>query len=669
MEFISLIPFPTKIAILFLVIIPAIVVGILRLTLYNRLQEMNSRTSRLLLGGDAEGIQPPIVDRLRTRYQKASKVLEHVNTIALIDSVYQDETISYSNLKIQVDRADGITRVLPNLLIAFGLIGTFLGITSNLTTISTIVTSFSQNNPNIGGLVQGLQKPLEDMGTAFSASLFGLLFGSILTIVNTIYNTGIAKYQLIASLEDYLDNIYKPTVEGNTRLDAAIDRMVDQQQEFLTRFHENVGAVLERSFGKAADRIADECSRINQIAENVYTNFSNAAGTIYTGANTFQQAASILEHQAQNSTDFIHEFKSGIEVFKLTADRIETTNIIESLDRVLVELNTNQQAFTNSTKTLEDSLVGITTSNQIATQLAQQVYETWQESTTQIIAASETISAGAGIFQQTANALEGQTEIILELIPQFQTGVDAFGAAADRIQTNNIIKDLDAILTNLNTTQAAFSSSTQTLSVGVEGMMSSHQQTNISIDRVYQELESATSKLQQGATDLINAAHIIRDSSLAIDLTNAADRWQNAQSEFNNSTIIFSQSAKDIQPVAAKLEPAIISIDRATNTLQQFGLEVVSLSKHNSQISESTQAAIAGFDLNYQKILNSTELSIQDIGTANRANWQSLVNILEPKIQADRESLQRLLSVIEKLEIIVSGINGVNSDSGISRKN
>ena len=98
------------------------------------------------------------------------------------------------------------------------------------------------------------------------------------------------------------------------------------------------------------------------------------------------------------------------------------------------------------------------------------------------------------------------------------------------------------------------------------------------------------------------------------------------------------------------------------------------MSKNNIQVSESTQTAIDGFNRNYLKVLNNTDLSIQDINMTNRANWQSLVNILEPKIQTDRESLQRLLAVIEKLEIIVSNIDNVNSRDpsglqGISQSN
>jgi exonuclease VII small subunit len=660
MQIFTLIPSETWASILILVVISSAAIA-LRLTLYKKLEETNKKTSRLLSGGEPEGNQPPIVDRLRKRYQKASKKLEHVNTPALIDSVYKEERVRFLFLNLQYDRADGITRALPNLLIAFGLIGTFWGITSNLTNISSIVTGFSQSNPDVSKLVQGLQLPLRDMGVAFSTSLFGLLAGSILTVVNTTCSISIAKYQLISGLEDYLDNIYKPTVEGNTRLDTAIDRMVTQQQEFLTRFHENVGAALERSFGKAANQIAEECGRINQIAENVYTNFSNAAGTMSTGASTFQYAAKSLESQTKTLANSLDGFKSGVDTFRIAANRIENNNIIQNLDRVLAELNNTQQAFTSSTQILQDSLIGITDSNQTAAQLAQQVYETWQDSTTQIVAASETIGAGAIIFQKASTSLEEQSQTVACLIPQLKTGVDTFVAAANKVKTNNIIKHLNTLVENIGVTQSAFATSTETLATGVEGILSSHQQATQIAEQVYQGLEKTTNSIQLGANNFVNAAQIIRDSSLATDLNSVANKWQNAQAEFTNSTTIFSQATQNLQPVTAKLEPAITSIDRAVNSLQQVGVEVVSLSKNNVQVSESTQNAIDGFNRNCLKVLNNTDLSIQDLSTTNKSNWQSLVNILEPKIQTDRDSLKRLLTVIEKLEKIVSNIDNTNS--------
>jgi exonuclease VII small subunit len=660
MQIFNLIPFITWLSILICVVIPAIATIMLRLVLHTRIK------------GITRDKTPEFFNQIEERYKEASNKSEYVNTPAIVDSMYQRQIIDCWKWKIQLDRAEAITRVLPNLLIAFGLIGTFVGITSNLASISTIVTNLDPNNPNVANLLKGLELPLRDMGVAFSTSLFGLLFGSILTGVNTLWNTSIAKYQLISSLEDHLDNSYN---KGNTRLDAAIERMVTQQHDFLLRFHENVGKVLETSFGKAANQISEECSRINSIAENVYTNFANAAGTISTGATTFEYAANSLELQTKTLANSLDKFQGGVETFNVAANKLAQNNIIQNIDRVLAELNTTQQAFTSSTITLQSSLIGITSSNQTAAQLAQQVYETWQDSTNQIVAASETIGAGAIIFQQATTSLEAQTQTVVEIIPQLKAGVDTFVAAANKVKTNNIIKHLNTLVENLGVTQSAFASSTATLAAGVEGIMSSHQQATQIAEQVYQGLELTTSSIQSGANNFESAAQIIHNSSLSIDLTltNAAHQWQNTQTEFNNSTAVFSQAAQNIEPIFAKLDPVIGSIDRAVNNLQIVSSEVVNLSKNTLESSESTQTAITGFDRNYQQVLNSTRLSIEEINKINSYSWQSLIDSLNLKSQNDRQqSLQsieaikahysqislpdsayftRLLTILEKLEI------------------
>ncbi len=624
MQIFTLIPFLTWLAILICVVLPAVGAIILRLVLHKRIKEIS------------EDKTPEFFNHIQERYQEASKKLEYVNTNAIIDSMYQRQLINCWKCKIQLDGAEGITRVLPNLLIAFGLIGTFIGITSNLASISAIVTNLDPNNPNIGNLLKGLELPLRDMGIAFSTSLFGLLFGSILTGVNTLWNTNIAKHQLISRLEDHLDNICN---NGNTRLDLAVETMVTQQKQFLDRFHDNVGRVLADSFGAAAENITKECSEANQLAISTYTKLHNAAGTIATGASTFQYAATSLETQTQNLANSLNEFTSGVETFKIAANQIEQNNIIQNLDRVLAQLNTSQQAFTNSTQTLQDSLVGITNSNKTAAQLAKQVYETWQDSTSQIVAASETIGAGAIIFQQSTNSLEEQTQIVMELMPQLKGGVDTFVSAANKVKTNNIIKHLNMLVENLSVTQSAFTSSTQTLSAGVEGIMSSHQQSTQSAEKVYQGLEKTTASIQSGANNFVGAAQIIQDSLLAADLTSVATKWQNTQNEFTNSTAIFSQAATNLQPVTAKLEPAIDSIDRVVTILQQFGLEVVSLSKNTIQVSESTQTAIASFSRDSNQNLQSLE-SIKE--------YLTQINL------TDRASMIRLSAILEKLEILLN---------------
>jgi outer membrane protein OmpA-like peptidoglycan-associated protein len=390
-----LIPLETWISILVLVILPAISILTLRLSLHNKLQQINDKVSRLLISGEKEGIQPDIVKRLRIRYQSASKNLEHVNTLA--------------------------------------------------------------------------------------------------------------------RLEDYLDNIYKPTVEGNTRLDTAIDRMVTQQQEFLTRFHENVGATLERSFGKAANQIAEECGIINQIAENVYTNFSNAAGTTSTGASTFQYAAKSLESQTKTLANSLDGFKSGVDTFKIAANQIENNNIVQNLDRVLAELNISQQAFANSNQTLENSLEGITSSNKTAAELAKKVYQSLYTSIASMDNASTTIERSANTFSSAVTSMETHAQTFAFFVPVIQKSAKTFETAANKLEQNNIIQNLDRVLAEFNTTQTAFTHSTQTLQGSLEGITTSNQTAAQLAQSVYKTWQASTNKIDAAAKKLESSSPIIID--------------------------------------------------------------------------------------------------------------------------------------------------------------
>jgi hypothetical protein len=225
-----------------LVIIPSVVTICFRLALHKHLVFLEKRVRRLINRGE-RGNQPEIIQELERRFREASSNLERVNTAALIDQVYSQEKILF----LSCEQIDYFCRNLPNLLIAFGLLGTFLGITVNLTSLSQ---ALAQNNTNdINSLVGELQEPLKGMGIAFTTSLTGIFCSALLTIINLIKNTNVAKYKLISAIEDYLDNIYLPKVQGNNRLDKAVDRLVSEFKDFLGRFGTTVRDAVESSLG------------------------------------------------------------------------------------------------------------------------------------------------------------------------------------------------------------------------------------------------------------------------------------------------------------------------------------------------------------------------------------------------------------------------------------
>ena len=84
------------------------------------------------------------------------------------------------SLQVTLDSRQELSQFLIGFLIALGLLGTFVGILQTLVEIGNMIGGFATSDmKNIDkafmGLISDLMKPLQGMGTAFSASMFGLI--------------------------------------------------------------------------------------------------------------------------------------------------------------------------------------------------------------------------------------------------------------------------------------------------------------------------------------------------------------------------------------------------------------------------------------------------------------------------------------------------------------
>lgn len=379
-----------------LVIIPTILASLLRFSLYRHLRNLANKVKRLLTG-DSPGIQPEIVRNLEKRFGKASKSLEIVNTTALVDGAYSQEKFHFLGLKFLCEQWDYFCRVLPNLLLAFGLLGTFLGITLNLYNIAQVINQ--ANAEDVGSLIQNLQGPLQSMGIAFITSLFALVCSSFLTVVNLRYNTGLAKITLISSLEDYLDNIYQPSLEGYSRLDQAVNRMVDQQNEFLTRFHEKVGQILESTLGRAVEQMVAENTKSQLLGMQVYERLMEASGSLSAGASTFRESIQEITKIVPKIAENTKILASTAIVFKESTDKLERSNFTTNFEKITVDLVDTQKHFSGSASLLSYKLAELVDNNQKTFELADKVYtnldkfsNTIQESSTVLLDASQQLN-------------------------------------------------------------------------------------------------------------------------------------------------------------------------------------------------------------------------------------------------------------------------------------
>lgn len=410
LDFFRIFPLELVLLTLIFVILPTIIAGILRHSLYIYLMGSANKVSRLLSSEKSRGKQPKIVNNLETRFRQASENLEQVNTIALIDGLYSQERLNFLGISLRCEQWDYFCQALPNLLLSFGLLGTFIGISSNLYNLSQTI---NQGSGDVSNLVAQLQTPLQNMGIAFFTSLTAIACSSILIGINLRCNTNFAKSLLISSLEDYLDNIYKVDINGYSRLDLAVDRMVKQQEEFLERFHVKVGEVLEITLGKAANQMVVANQDFQNNVDSLVSRFNDVSSSFVTSTNSFQDSVATLQSQVNTVTKIIPKFQSSSDTLERSsniylegATKIENSKFSENLEittlnlaNITTDLATTQKSFSQSTTFLGNQVEEISKSHQQSTNLAEQVYSQLQQASSQLqdsadgfIKASETIA-------------------------------------------------------------------------------------------------------------------------------------------------------------------------------------------------------------------------------------------------------------------------------------
>jgi hypothetical protein len=331
-----------------LVITPTIVAVYFRITIYKKLVDQTQKVRRLL-NGNSLGATPKIIDVLEKRFKDASQKLEQVNTTALIDGIYPS----------QDDRVDYCCRVLPNLLLAFGLLGTFLGITLNLSHLSQTILQNGLNINNLDSLLKQLQQPLQGMGIAFITSLIGVACSSILTVINLYWNTSLAKDQLISSLEDYLDNVYQPTIPGHTRMDQAVDRLVSELTNFLARFGETVRDAVENSLKEEIGKIEKSATAAHNLAKQVNERFMESSGTISAAANEFKQATAQFSEAGKEfkNSDFTERLSSATMLLGTNGEQFNQSiaTFSETVCSMQINLNTIDNSLHDLVKLIEEN--------------------------------------------------------------------------------------------------------------------------------------------------------------------------------------------------------------------------------------------------------------------------------------------------------------------------
>jgi hypothetical protein len=158
-------------------------------------------------------------------------------------------------IQARLDENREISRYLITLLILLGLLGTFWGLLGTINAVAAAIHGLDLTSSDPASLFDDLKRslegPLDGMGTAFSASLFGLSGSLLLGYLDL--QAGQAHNRFFGELEDWLSGQTKLTagggmIEGDQPVPAYIQALLEQTAESL----ENLQRTISRT---EADRL------------------------------------------------------------------------------------------------------------------------------------------------------------------------------------------------------------------------------------------------------------------------------------------------------------------------------------------------------------------------------------------------------------------------------
>ena len=145
-----------------------------------------------------------------------------------------------------LDEAREISKYMIGLLVFLGLLGTFWGLLQTIGTVGQVISGLEVGTGDYAQLFdrlkQGLENPLQGMGTAFSSSLFGLGGSLVLGFIDI--QAGHAQNRFFNEMEEWLSGVTrlvdvedlpqigpKSSVEMFKNIDTNLRVLINQMQK------------------------------------------------------------------------------------------------------------------------------------------------------------------------------------------------------------------------------------------------------------------------------------------------------------------------------------------------------------------------------------------------------------------------------------------------------
>lgn len=199
------------------------------------LERYKASGNGISLSGPAPRLLGPMANMLGER--KGRLMLSAPSMRSLLDGIAS-----------RLDESREVSRYLIGLLIFLGLLGTFWGLLGTVRSVGGVISSLNLEGKDVAMMFQnlqhGLEAPLTGMGTAFSASLFGLAGSLVLGFLEL--QVAQAQQRFYLEVEDWLSGATRLSsgaggLEGGEQsVPVYVQALLEQTAENLESLHNSI---------------------------------------------------------------------------------------------------------------------------------------------------------------------------------------------------------------------------------------------------------------------------------------------------------------------------------------------------------------------------------------------------------------------------------------------
>ncbi|MFL0194057.1 MotA/TolQ/ExbB proton channel family protein [Clostridium sp. WILCCON 0269] len=310
------------------------------------------------------------VEDLIKGYSDMVKESDYINTQSYIEAYfsnykYMSTNRIFNKLDIPIINIIRIVHMTISAFIVMGVLGTFTGLTISLNSLRTGTFTVDNISPILSG-----------MGVAFYASIVGIVFSLILTFITRIFDTEQLLMNIMAKLENYMDNKIRKynSRELFQRIEVAVEKLGTSNSETINEFSRVSNETMNKSLD-AIERVYEFVQKFSDFPEEFeksikyMTSFNKSLkesvdgfDLIFKGFNklmgTFNKSMNSLDRKFDILDSCVKDINTGQKKveksYKDIYDKLDklTDNFYSSLD----DLGHNQKSFLEEMKNFHENM-------------------------------------------------------------------------------------------------------------------------------------------------------------------------------------------------------------------------------------------------------------------------------------------------------------------------